>query len=361
MSKVFVFSDLYLCTFPFIEFPLYNELLKNNIDPVYIMHKDDIRFSIPHISEEFKKLNLFKLSNYSDMLDISSPGELFIMRFCYKGVGGDVATLLVKNKRKLLQYDVGGIDIRVRACPGQYLTAKSDSLYTQAKKKFANQYRKIFTTGAIQYDFAYTTKVERKQFFQSYGLDINKKLVILTTANPGEAWMPGLKDDYRKIVEIVSDRCPEYQIMLKCHPLDYMAGMSNKPGVIQKGQHYGNKPSWNELFPDIKVVRAEEGYKALKACDAVLNIRSSIAMETALFRKPLININRHQYTTNWPFDPKVMMDIDLGELAAVLNAGIYSVDEKACKVYCKNENLSDDGKAYVRTANAAIKILSGEV
>ena len=62
--------------------------------------------------------------------------------------------------------------------------------------------------------------------------------------------MEGLKDDYRKIVDIVNNKCPDYQLAVKCHPLDYMAGMPNAPGVIQKGQHYNNKPSWEELFPE---------------------------------------------------------------------------------------------------------------
>lgn len=361
MSDVFIFSDLYLCTFPFIEFPLYNEIKNRGIDIKYVLHKDDIRLSLPGIKEEFNKLNLITIDKKSDIIDISSEKSLFISRFCYKGFGGDVVSLLRSKKRKILQYDVGGIDIRVRASPAQYLTSKSQSLKKQTIKKFPKQYKNVFVTGALQYDFAYTTGVDRESFFNSYNLDPNKKLLILTTANPGEAWMPGLKDDYKEIVKIVNEKCNNYQIALKCHPLDYMIGMPNKPGVIQKGQHYNNKPSWNELFPDITVIRAEEGYKAIKACDAILNVRSSIAMETALFRKPLININRHKYVTNWPFDPKVMMDIEMSELEAVLNTNNFGIDEAACLEYCERENFSDDGKAYIRTADAVEKILNNKI
>jgi UDP-N-acetylglucosamine 2-epimerase len=327
MKDVFIFSDLYLC-------------------------------SLPKIKEEFNKLNLITIDKKSDVVDVSSEKSLFVSRFCYKGFGGDVVNLLRHNNRKILQYDVGGIDIRVRACPAQYLTSKSENLKIQVSKKFPKQYKNIFVTGTLQYDFAYTTNVVRKDFFDSYGLDPNKKLLVLTTANPGEAWMSGLKEDYKEIFRIVNDMCyGNYQLVLKCHPLDYMSGMPKKPGVIHKGQHYNNKPSWNELFPNITVIKAEEGYKAIKACDAILNVRSSIAMETALFRKPLININRHKYTTNWPFDPKVMMDIDMCELEAVLNTNIYDIDESACIEYCKRENLSDDGMAYYRTADVVEKIL----
>lgn len=310
-----------------------------------------------NIAKEYNKLDIILVDKISDLLKISSDGDLFILRFCYKGDGGKAAELLRNNKRKVLQYDVGGIDIRVRACPAQYLTAKSENLKQATIKKFPGQYKEVFVTGTLQYDSAYTTEVNRTEFLESYGIDPEKKLAILTPANPGEAWMIGLKDTYKNIAKIMRKRCPEYQLAVKCHPLDYMIGMPNTPGVIQKGQHYGNKHSWEELFPDITVIKAEEGYKALKACDVVINVRSSLAMEIPMFRKPLINVDRKKYVTNWPFDPKVMMDIEMDDLAYTLNSNTYSINKKACEEYCKRENYSDDGKAYVRTADVAMEIL----
>ena len=360
MAKVFIFSDLYLCTFPFVELPLYHELKNRSIYVKYVLQKNDIRMSIAGVSDEYNKLDLIVINKINDVLKISSKGDLFILRFCYKGVGGQVADILRKNKRKILQYDVGGVDIRFRASPAQYLTSKSESLRKQALRKFPKHYKSIFTTGTIHYDAASTTEVNRDEFLKSYGLDVNKKLVILTPANPGEAWMTGLKDLYNNIVSIVGKKCPDYQIAVKCHPLDYMSGMPSVPGTIRKGQHYNDKQSWEELFPNITVIKANEGYEAIKACDAVLNVRSSIAMETALFRKPLININRSSYVTNWPFDSKIMMDIGVDDIVSVLNDNKYKVDATACEEYCKREAYSSDGKAYVRTADVIVKILSGK-
>jgi hypothetical protein len=359
MNKAFIFSDLYLCTFPFVEFPLYYELKNKNIDVKYVLQKNDIRTSITNVWSKYEKLDLIIVDKVKDVIKISSEGDLFIIRFCYKGAGGKAAQVLRKHNREVLQYDVGGVDIAFRDCPAKYLSAKSKHLKDRAIKKFPNSYKNVFVTGTIHYDSAYTTRVDRAEFLKSYGLDHNMKFVILTPASPGEAWMPGLKETYKKIVDVIGKRCPDYQIAVKCHPLDYMADMNDLPGVIKKGQHYNNKQSWKELFPDITVIRAEEGYKAIRACDAILNVRSSIAMETALFRKPLININREKYVANWPFDQNVMLDIKMKELASVLNAGNYSVDEDACVNYVTRENCADDGKAYVRTAEAAIKILGG--
>jgi hypothetical protein len=354
VAKVFIFSDFYVCTFPFIEFPLYNELKSRGVDIKYVLQKNDIRMSIANVAKEYSKLDLVVVDKIKNLLSISSDGDLFVLRFCYKGDGGKAAELLRNNKRKVLQYDVGGIDIRVRSCPAQYLTSKSENLKQAATKKFPGHYKNIFVTGALQYDQAYTTEVNRTEFLESYGFGPEKKLAIIAPANPGEAWMTGLKDTYKDIVKIMRKRCPEYQLAVKCHPLDYMIGMPNVPGVIQKGQHYNNKHSWEELFPDMAVIKAEEGYKALKACDLVINVRSSLAIEIPMFRKPLINVDRKKYVTNWPFDPKVMMDIEMEDLAYTLNSGTYFVDKKACEEYCKRENCADDGKAYVRMADIIV-------
>jgi hypothetical protein len=284
------------------------------------------------------------------------------MRFAYKGVGGDVAQKARSAKKKILMYDPSGIDIRVRACPAQYLTAKSKSLKLATLKKFPKQYKNIFTTGTIHCDAAAVTSVDKKQFMLSYGMNPDKKFVIVTPANPGEmGHQHGISNEYTQIIDIVKNKCPDYEIAVKAHPLDYTASMPAQPGVIHKNNHYENRCSWEVFYPGITVIKADEGYMAIKACDAILNVRSSIAMETALFKKPLININRSKYTTNWPFDSRCMIDISMSELENTLNNDTYNINENACKEYCKRENFSDDGRAYIRTVDAAIKILDGQI
>jgi hypothetical protein len=58
---------------------------------------------------------------------------------------------------------------------------------------------------------------------------------------------------------------------------------------------------------------------------------------------------------------EAMTDIELGNLAAVLNTNSYSVSVEGCNKYIAEHCLSNDGKAYFRTANAVIKVLKGEV
>lgn len=352
-----MFSDLFLPTFPYLEMQLYNEIKSRGIEVIYVLRNGDIRLTDKKLAKTFSNLNLRLIKTPSQILSLLSKGDLLLMRFAYKGYGGDVATKARSAGHKILMYDPSGIDIRVRACPAQYLTAKSDSLKKKTMAKFPRQYKGVYVTGTIHCDAATVTKVDRSAFMHSYGLNPNKKFAILTPANPGEAWMDGLIDDYKRIVEIVKNKCPDYDLAIKCHPSDYVAKYKPQPGIVHKNQHYGGRNSWEVIDPSLTVIRAEQGYMALKACDVVLNVRSSIAMETCLFEKPLININRAKYITNWPFDSKIMMDIEMDELEYVLNAGSYFVNSDACKKYCEVENFSSDGRAYVRTVDVAERIL----
>src|SRR5690606_1987549 len=105
------------------------------------------------------------------------------------------------------------------------------------------------------------------------------------------------------------------------------------PGVINKNEHYGNKPSWTTLFPsDIKILKPEQGYEGFKHADVVLNVRSSIGMEAPMFPTPVLNINSDKYLTNWPksTNPSVMKNISLEQLNFTLSNPI-NIDPVACK------------------------------
>ncbi len=363
MSKVFIFSDMFLPTFPYLEMPLYKELNARKIPTAYVLQDGDIRLTDNELVKTFGKLDhLIMVKRPKALLGFMDKGDLLVSRFAYKLPAGDLAAKVRAAGHKILMYDPSGIDIRVRACPAQYLTAKSEALKTATLIKFPRQYKHIFVTGTIHNDAAAITEVDREAFMKSYGMDPDKRFVILTPANPGEmGHQHGINNEYTQIIKIVKEQCPNYEIAVKAHPLDYTASMKLQPGIIHKNEHYQGDHSWEQFAPGITVIRAEEGYKAIKACDAVLNVRSSIAMETALFRKPLININRRNYTTNWPFDENVMLDVEMDELAYVLNTGNYAIDDTACLKYVERETYSDDGKAYMRTADAAEKILIGAI
>jgi len=361
MNSIFLFSDSFLSTFPFLELPLLEQLSKIS-DAKYVLQCGDIRLTEPNLSLIFSNLpNLIVVKKPKDLVGLMNKGDLLVSRFAYKLPAGEVSAAARAKGHKILHYDPSGIDIRVRSCPAQYLTAKSDSLRRATLKKFPKQYKQVITTGTIHYDAAATTTVDRDEFMCSYGLDPKKKLLVLTPANPGEAWMPGLKDLYKNIVKIVQTKGTNCELVIKGHPHDYMCHLKKQPGIIHKNEHYSGKHSWEELAPGVVVIKAEEGYKSLKACDAVLNVRSSIGMEVALFNKPLININRKDFVTNWPFDGKIMLDILIKDLEKTINNTIYTPDKKLCNEYVVKEAFSGDGKAYLRTAGIAADIINGKI
>lgn len=364
MNKVVIFSDLYLPTFPYLEMPLYDHLSKKmNINVEYVLQDGDFRLTDSNLVKTFGSLNLKTIKSKNDILKILGKNDLFVMRFCYKGFGGDVAQTVRNNKINILQYDPTGIDIRVRNCPAQYLTSKSEKLKKQTIKKFPNYYKEIFVTGTILNDQAVNVSVDRDSFIKSYGLDPAKKFVLLAPANPGElGHQKGIDNEYKQIIKIIKEKCPNYQVAVKAHPLDYTATMKLQPGIIHKNDCWAGKNSWECFAPGITVIRAHEGYEALKACDALVTVRSSVAMEATLFKKPIIFVNRKKYIVNWPFDSKIMMDISINDLSTILNENKYcSAPDEAYENYWKLEMFANDGLAHVRTAETIKKLLDKKI
>jgi hypothetical protein len=192
----------------------------------------------------------------------------------------------------------------------------------------------------------------------------DKKLAVLCKASQGEiGHQKGVDDEYKQIAEIIRTKCPDYRLLFKCHPIDHLSQYPAMPGVIHKNEHYSNKPSWKTLFPEgIHILKPEEGYKVFSVADVIINVRSSVGMESMLFPTPLLNVNSHKYLTNWPKSDNhgVMKNITMEELERVLNNNEYKVDKEACKQHVlKYCDPVGDGRAYVRTADVICKLLGG--
>ena len=363
-GKIVIFSDLFMTTFPTLEIPLFHELIRLGTKTIFVLQEGDYRLVDKELSEIFASIATIVKNPKKDLPNMVEKDDLCVMRFTYKGTGGDTAAAIRSKGSKLLMLDPAAIDIRVRECPAQYITTKSEWMKNQVLKKFPGRYKDIFPVGTIHFDQAAiinSSILDKKEFLRSYDLDDNKKLAILTPSNPAEpGHQKGIGDEYSQIIKIVQAKCPEYNLMVKGHPMDYTACLPACPGIIHKNQHYGNKCSWETFAPGVKIVRPKEGYTSFKLADVVLNVRSSIAMETPFFPTPIINVNRNKYTTNWPDskDPGVMKDIVIEKLSDTLNNNDYCVDADACKKYVLQYcDPKADGKAYERTAEIAVKLL----
>lgn len=358
MSNVFMFSDQWLPTHPYLDLQLYNEIKNRNINVSYVLQDGDHRLVDETLSPIYSKLNIITIRKQSQLTSLVGANDLLLTRFAYKGYAADIAKSVRAAKRNILMLDPAAIDIRVRECPAQHITAKSEHMRHEILKKFPKSYNNIYTTGTIHFDSAPVTRVNRDEFMRSYGLNPNKKLALLTPANPAEAnHQVGVDSEYEQIARIVKNNCTNYELMIKAHPMDYTAKLPARPGIIHKHEYYKGSYSWEKFAPNAAVVRAEEGYKAIAACDVVLNVRSSIAMETPLFYKPLLNINRSKYTTNWPHSRDVMIDIGINELATTLNESNYSINIDKCNEYISKYCFANDGMAYMRTTDVVERIL----
>ncbi len=333
MPKIFMYSDLYLPTFPELDLPLYHELVKRGMPVEYVLDANDIRLKLPTTASSYQNLNLKTITSTKQVNGMMGPKDLLVMRFCYKGVGGKVADQVRASKKRILMLDPAAVDVKFRECPAQYLTVKSDWMRDQVLKKFGGRYKAIYTTGTIHFDAAWDRDewLSKAELMEKHGLDPNKRLAILCKASSGEVGhQHGVDTEYQRIVEIVS-KCSDYALLFKMHPLDHHAELPNVAGVVKSNNdlHYQGATSSAKLFPKgIKILQPDLGYNAFGVADVVLNVRSSIGMETVLFPTPLLNINSHLYTTNWPKSDNmgVMRNIKMEELEKVLNNAEYKVD-----------------------------------
>jgi len=357
MKSIVYFSDIFYPTFPKLEINLLN-MLMSMAHVRFCMFDDDPRLTL--YADAYKHFDIIPVSSAEQVGNMIDKKSLYVSRFDYGKYGAGQAAKRAKVLgARVFMYDVAGIDMAVRAGPATYVATKSQWMSDQINsKKFKGRYVKDFITGTIHFDDV-PTPVDRIKFMEKYNLDPKKHILLLTPANPGEVnSQNGIENDYKTIVQIASN-ISGHQLMIKGHPFDYSYRYKKSKAVVCKATKYGNKSSW-EIFAqkyNIPVCLPEDGYDAIKSCKAVLNIRSSLALEIPMFYKPVININRHKYKTNWVFNEGMMMDINMNELEKILCNEAYGVSVKKCNIYIKNHCYSNDGMAYKRIAQAIMEVL----
>jgi len=353
MKQIFIFSDLYLPTFPFLEVPLYQNLKDRGLDVKYVLQAGDIRLTLPHLKKIYEPITTI-VKKPKNILAEMDKKDLLVCRFAYKDVAG---SLIAKaRKKRVIVLDPAAVDIAFRETGAQYMTVKSPWMKRRVIKKFPKRKKYIYTTGTLHFDMAWGLgDINKVKFMESYGLNPNKKLAILCKSSAGEVGhQKGIDAEYKQIVNIVRKKCPEWEVLVKFHPVDHLSEYAPMPGVMNKNLHYKHRPSWEILFPGgVNILKPEEGYLGFKCADVILNVRSSIGMESVLFPTPLLNINSHKYLINWPksSNPSIMKFIKMESLSRALNNHEYSVDIGACRKhvleYC---DPVGDGKAYKRIA-----------
>ena len=360
MEKLIYFNDMFYPTHPYIDHKLYYELVNMGFDVQYVVYDNDTRITHDSLKEEYNNLNLLKIKTEVDILKHLGPKNMLLTRFSHKyGMGKVSAQMagMVNSKRaRVFVYDIASIDSQFRCIRANYFAAMGNTTRKIILKKFPKSYDQIFVTGTIHQDDAPNTVVDKKQFMLDYGLNPNKKLIVLTAANPSETGHhPEVPKEYTDIINIIQKQCNNmYEIIVSAHPNEHMHKYPLSPSIIYKQTSYGSKRSWQSWgIEGLKVVKAEEKYRAFAAADVVVNARSSVAMEALLLYTPVINVNSFKYIINWPIvnDPGVMKTIDIKDLKNTLVNSLYSIDKNKCNKYISNHFHANDGMAYKRIAD----------
>ena len=102
MSKVVIFGDMYHTTFPYLEMPLYEELVRRGIDVTYVLQEGDIRLIDHVLSKTYNAINLKTIRKANRLGTIMNPGDVLLMRWAHKLAGEEAARSVRDKGNKIL-------------------------------------------------------------------------------------------------------------------------------------------------------------------------------------------------------------------------------------------------------------------
>ncbi len=175
----------------------------------------------------------------------------------------------------------------------EYMKSEFEQFYPEINKK------NIVITGTPQFEFYFNNDFieDREVFFNTWGLDPNKKVICFSgndlTFPCDEKY---LKDLAEGIMLLPENKRP--QILLRRCPVD-MSGRFDK--VVEefqdlikvsdpKWKNYNN--SWVSIAPTMEDVKLL--VNVVWHCDAVINVGSTMAHDFAVYNKPAVYINYDQ-------------------------------------------------------------------
>ncbi|MCI0440234.1 MAG: hypothetical protein L0177_14055 [Chloroflexi bacterium] len=219
-------------------------------------------------------VELYKLMWWSDVTLFSNSRGYERAAECARGIG----------KLALQQRDVGGMN----AWPvnPEWLAVRGAWDRGREALMGHQQPGTIHLTGCVQFDSAAPEyrRLSRSEFFQKYGLDESKKLAVVLSSKPTprSAFVKGM---YRHICQAVLDNA-DYNLIVKPHPSEY--GDADEEAISKT-------PFWKQLDTEAAVCELEDKYDCFSYCDVIISLPTSIFLEAALFRKPMLYVGMPEY------------------------------------------------------------------
>ena len=210
---------------------------------------------------------------------------------------------------------------------------------------------KVFVTGQPGFDLIWQKEFNRNQLMAELGISENKGLVVLATQPLiGSTWK---REDREKFIEAVCSAMRKFsdkQLVIKLHPDENI-------DTYQK--ILANMGEDKAIF-----CRDIDLYELLHACDLLMTVHSTVALEAMIFDKPVITINLTGKPDGFPYAKSgAAIGVYKGEdLVQAIKDALYN--EENCKKLTKERKkfvyehaYIQDGKASKRVANLIIQLI----
>lgn len=133
----------------------------------------------------------------------------------------------------------------------------------------------------------------RQAFFRTIGAEPSRRLVTLTTT-PQELYAHHAHVLRVMIAAMRSGAWPDAQILVRLHPRDDLQKYEefrDAAGVILEKPFRPTRPAGDGLAIDITAQNQRHLAETLRHSDVVVNVASTIAIESAIFDTPVVNIS----------------------------------------------------------------------
>lgn len=146
---------------------------------------------------------------------------------------------------------------------------------------------KIFVTGQPRFDLIEQSKTDRRKIIADLGIPKDKGIVVLATQPLGTLWTEKDREEFVSNVVNAMHEFSEKQLVIKIHP-------GENPEEYQKilTGVAGSKAI---------VCQSIDLYGLLRACDVLMTVHSTVALEAMIMDKPVIIINLSRRPDAMPY------------------------------------------------------------
>jgi hypothetical protein len=171
-------------------------------------------------------------------------------------------------------------------------------------KESSYPHDKLTVVGQPRYDFLYNEGYSKKNFCFKNGIDCNKKLILVTTQPSGLEMHKHVNDIFLNAILGLEEDLKEMVIIIKPHPRE-------------KADYYKNFIRGHSIF---HVLNEEyDTYEAITACDLLITVSSTTAIEAMIMKKPIIilNLTGEKITPYVESGAAILVDKEENFLAAI--------------------------------------------